>query len=539
MTSHPHTSQDFAPEATMMALFESLPFREKVRKVCHGLRRPKNTGDYKYARLQVQRLLSPLLAVIVPCLMLMAIMLLSASAPEPDRDRWVEYKQAEPVEPLDPIDPPDKVRLAIEDKIVVNFPIEAPLPDAPPPPVSKPIAHVPRFAPVAVVKSRVFLKGFYATRNPGAHPGPGNGTGGSTASSAAVLRALRWLKKHQQSDGSWVAEGGGKQTGRHNTGSAPAMTGLALLTFLAHGETPVSEEFGDTVTQAMHWFVANQEADGRFKGRDPHDYSHPIAAYALCEAFGMTRIPLVRDAAERSIEVIVRGQHTDGGWDYNCRMSDRSDLSYGGWCVQALKAAQIAGLRNKDLGKALARAESGVQRHADPRGGFGYTSRGQSHLTSVGVLCLQMLRAGNTPDAKRGLAWLERATCDWKNPWGRNPIYYWYYVTQAKYRTGGAPWKNWNRQFIPVFCHNQTIVKGAGIDGRDIGFWTSPSATEHCQSLVYNTTLCALTLQVVQRSGPSLKTYDIDAPDGGNDGFDDPNDIKPHIHITLTPENTA
>jgi hypothetical protein len=32
-----------------------------------------------------------------------------------------------------------------------------------------------------------------------------------------------------------------------------AMTGLAILTFLAHGETPSSEEFGETVTKGVQY----------------------------------------------------------------------------------------------------------------------------------------------------------------------------------------------------------------------------------------------------------------------------------------------
>ncbi len=542
MTTDPRDHQEFAPERTLLALFETLPFREKIQKVFHGIRQPRHTGDYKYARLQIQRLWSPASAVIVPCLVLLIVMALSAVPdPVPVTDGWIVNEETEPIPDLDPVEPPKETPTWTDDDFTVDFPDDTLPPSEPPTPVSGPITEVPTFAPVARIKSPVILRGFYSSRLHGARVGTGDGTGGNAASSAAVLRALRWLKKHQRPDGSWRAECGGRQPGNHSAGAAPAMTGLGLLTFLAHGETPVSDEFGETVTQAIRWLVTNQEADGRFKGRDAHDYSHPIAAYALCEAFGMTRIPLVRTAAERSIAVIINGQHPNGGWDYNCRRSERGDLSFGGWCVQALKAAQIAGLCNEGLDATLRRAVDGIRFHAHPKGGFGYTSPGQSHLTSVGVLCLQMLRAGDSQEARRGLEWLQRATCDWQQPWGRNPLYYWYYVTQAKYRAGSTQWEEWNRQFVPVFCRNQTVVKGAGVDGRDIGYWKSPTETEHCRSLVYNTTLCALTLQVIQRSGPGLKTYDLDADDDGDAGFEDPEDVRPVIDIVIVPprERTA
>lgn len=61
--------------------------------------------------------------------------------------------------------------------------------------------------------------------------------GGTPQCEEAVVKSLRWLKKQQNKDGSW--------------GGAPhnykcAMTGLALLSYLAHCETPLSEEFGKT-----------------------------------------------------------------------------------------------------------------------------------------------------------------------------------------------------------------------------------------------------------------------------------------------------
>ncbi len=71
--------------------------------------------------------------------------------------------------------------------------------------------------------------------------------GGSDATEIAVLKALRWLKKTQNPNGSWAPS------------EQEAMTGLALLTFLAHGETPSpdNEEFGETVQRGMQWLADN------------------------------------------------------------------------------------------------------------------------------------------------------------------------------------------------------------------------------------------------------------------------------------------
>jgi hypothetical protein len=78
--------------------------------------------------------------------------------------------------------------------------------------------------------------------------------GGSPEGQWAVLNALRWLKMHQNSDGSW--------------GEAPvqpALTGFALLCFLGFGADHVSPEFGATVRAAIDWFVRQQDEDGYFE----------------------------------------------------------------------------------------------------------------------------------------------------------------------------------------------------------------------------------------------------------------------------------
>jgi len=113
--------------------------------------------------------------------------------------------------------------------------------------------------------------------------------GGNQKTEDAVMRALRWLKKNQLPDGSWA-----------NT--KPAMTGLAILTFLAHGEIPSANnpEFGETVRRGLEFLISIQQPSGRFAGSDGHEYSMPIATYALCEAYGMTMNPNVKEAADRA-----------------------------------------------------------------------------------------------------------------------------------------------------------------------------------------------------------------------------------------------
>ena len=62
-----------------------------------------------------------------------------------------------------------------------------------------------------------------------------NKFGGTKKGQDQLMKGLWWLAKVQNPDGSW------------GTAAKPAYTGLALLTFLAHGETTTSKFFGGTV----------------------------------------------------------------------------------------------------------------------------------------------------------------------------------------------------------------------------------------------------------------------------------------------------
>ncbi len=491
----------------LLELFEEPSLRETVRRTVHGLRQPRASGEYKWARFRVKRLLCPLSAVVLPAFILLLISLLAAPPQQVERESVTRIlprpvppprlrEKYEPVEPLRPeliVFP--SVRIFGMPKLAPTSSIE------PPSQTGRVPSPIPKLG-VADTRSPVAVGGIYKDRGAAASGNAaGAGSGATAATEGAVLKSLRWLKSVQEDDGSWSLASGEDEGAHQGSGAAPAMTGLALLAYLAHGETPNSEEFGSTVKKALKWLLAAQEADGRFKGRDSHDYSHPIAAFALCEAYGMTRNPLLASVAARAIGVIIQGQNPHGGWTYNCKPTSRNDLSYTGWCVQAIKAAKLAGLSCEGLDDALARAVGGLCYNASPGGDFGYAGPAKSHLTGVGVSGLQLLGHKSPRHIARGLAALEAATCDWNEPLGRNPIYYWYYITQAKRLAGGKTWEAWNRQFSPEFTRHQTVLPGAGEGGKDIGYWESASDSEHCKSRVYNTTLCTLSLEVYYKVG--------------------------------------
>ena len=133
-------------------------------------------------------------------------------------------------------------------------------------------------------------------------------------------------------------------------------------------------------------------------------------------------------------------------------------------------------------------------------------------MQGAAVLCLQLLGEGNCPEAKAGIEYIDKIVNNSKHPndsrvqwrddmWTTpglyaNPLYYWYYCTQAMFHAGQRPWKDWNDHFSPMCINKQNPE----------GYWSSPGATkEHPIDKWYTTALCALSLQVYYRYLPTYK----------------------------------
>ncbi|NLE53562.1 MAG: terpene cyclase/mutase family protein, partial [Lentisphaerae bacterium] len=222
--------------------------------------------------------------------------------------------------------------------------------------------------------------------------------GGSDVTESAVLRALRWLKKTQNADGSWAP------------GEKEAMTGLGLLTFLAHGETPMSEEFGPTVQKAMQ-YLAGQVDKWPAKVTDKKwhstfSYSTGIVAYALSEGYGLTKIPFLKPAMEKSLAYIVDGQLRNGGYSYGYNPDGKWDMSVAGWQYQAMKAGYVAGADVPGLEKAIEKGLSFMEKvsfsKVNNRFGYNVPGNGTDGLQGAGTLCLQLLGSGDSFAAKAG-----------------------------------------------------------------------------------------------------------------------------------------
>lgn len=511
---------------------------QRLRRMTNGLRAPRQTREYKEAVIEAQRLAAPFSAVLLPALAIGLLILLSAGNAGQDRVIETEILEMEALKDLEEIKekepPPER-----PDDLDVDIVVDSPNVD-----VSKPTdqAYSPQpqaFDAVQIVKSPVILKGIYGDRsNTGTRGSALRRYGGNQKTEDAVLRALRWLKLKQSSDGSWG-------------GNRIAMTGLAVLTFLAHGEKPGdSEEFGATIQKALEYLLSKQRDDGRFEGMDGNQYAHPIATYALSEAYGMTLNPNVKSSVEKALVPIIKGQHPTGGWDYKMSADMhkdgefagkyRDDTSYMGWCAQALKAAKLAQVPADGLEKAVKLAVKGFKANAAPTGGFGYTHPGVEGMTAVGTLCMQLLGAASDREVKLSLdlmkAWKPSFDDKETNVGGHNncPQYYYYYATQAKFHAGDqAQWNKWNNAMIDVYVAEQKIEKNAikDMNGKDcdVGHWENKDS--HTDRPVMDTCLAALQLMVYYRYLPTTKESAVKVEEEIAASASDTDDIKINVDI--------
>ena len=526
--------------SAVAAMYTEESYWTRLRRMSAGLRAPRQSREYKAAIIELQRLSAPLSAIALPALLVGLLVLLGTGNSGNDRIIETEIMDMEAVqdlqEPEEYEPPPER-----PDDLTVDIQVDGPSVDVVNPTQNNAYSPQPQtFDAVQVVKSPVILKGIFGDRsNTGTRGTSLRRFGGDQKTEDAVMRALRWLKMKQDADGSWG-------------GNRIAMTGLAILTFLAHGETPDSDkspEFAQTVQKAIDYLISKQKEDGRFTGKDGNDYSHPIATYALSEAYGMTMNPNVKAVAEKALVPIIKGQHPTGGWTYNMDPNAgedgkyRDDTSYMGWCAQALKAAKLAKIPATGLENATKQAVRGFKANAGPSGGFSYTGPGADGMTAVGTLCMQLLGAADAREVKLSLEMMKA----WKPNFGEKepnvsghctacPQYYYYYATQCKFHADGGKgsnWDKWNNEMKTVYVTEQKIQKAAVKDhegkDQDVGWWENKD--NHTDRPVMDTCLAALQLMVYYRYLPTTQADAVKVEEEIAATATDTEDIKISVDI--------
>ena len=512
--------------------YQEQGFFKRVGKMISGLSCSRASREYKEAVIELQRLSAPLTAILLPTLSVVILIVVSAVSGNTHEELRVDIAQTEEDDAkLEEIKPPEEIQpteTEVDPTIMTDVPAVGD-----PSEISNEIVSNEPVTPkvndidaMKMVNSPVMMKSvFGSTRSTGKRGKytTGGATLGDQFTEAAVLRALRWLKYKQLDDGSWDGN--------------PANTGFAVLTYLAHGETPDSKEFGKTVRQAIEYLLTNVQEDGNgvmhLKGGDGNGYGFAIAMYALSEAYGMTMNPEIKDIAERGLKRIIDNQSSTGGWDYNfVKSSNRDDTSLGGWCIQAIKAGKMAGIHPDGMDECIKKAINCLKTRAyDEKCGFKYcgNSQGSQGLAGVGCLAMQLLGYGNQPEVRNALSvmrdWLPSFDKTSQPLWSSgSPQYYCYYASQCKYQAGMAKsanrsdnelWKKWNLEMKKTYPTSIIVldekIPDANGKMQEMGYWQNED--QHVSKPpTMGTCLAALQLMVYYRYLPttSLKATEVE-----------------------------
>jgi hypothetical protein len=327
--------------------------------------------------------------------------------------------------------------------------------------------------------------------------------GGNKITQEAVVSALDWLARYQQTDGSWSLKGP-YPNGAMNE-NEQAATAMALLAFQGDGHRHDQEgKYQKNVARGWYWLLKQQDAEGNFfrqGGWNNAFYTNGLCTIALCELYGMSKDEKLREPAERAVNYLLRSQSPQGGWRYQPR-SD-SDVSVTGWIVMALQSARMAYLNVPE--ENLRRVQEFLDSVAVDDGRRYPYQKNQPPsraMTAEALLCRQYL--GWTRDDPRlidGVRYLVEPEnlIDYRR---NRDVYYWYYATQVCHHMEGKYWERWNEVMRQVVPEQQVKT------GREAGSWDPmrPTPDEWPSrgqgGRLYVTCLSAYMLQVYYRHLP-------------------------------------
>jgi hypothetical protein len=339
--------------------------------------------------------------------------------------------------------------------------------------------------------------------------------------SEAVEGALDWLARHQGADGAWRCSGFEQCCKRGRCGGAgldgldPGVTGLALLAFLAEGETHLTPRRGAAVQKGLEYLLSIQSPEGCFGPMDKDTWAifcHGFAALAVIEAAGMTGDVDLDRAAQKGVYFVLQCQNPYLGWRYGVRPQD-NDTSVTALMVMILRVAEETGL-DIDPG-ACEGGKAWFQKVTEPESGHvGYTARRQGirYKAAGGIPRFPLEKTeGTTAQAtlgelfaseprgsefvRRGIELCLKSPVAWEVDPGTVDFYYWHFGSLALFQDGEDAWTRWRDGASRALLVHQLRVK----DTDTFGSWDPVDPWSFAGGRVYATAINCLTLQTPYR----------------------------------------
>ncbi len=441
-------------------MFEQPTLRDRLRKLFTGLGKPRSSREYKEAIVELQRLLAPVVAILIPGILIAILIVCAAPGKSNKALSDIQIAQAEDEEVIEEQQDQETPEVEMEDlateaimdtpanTVNVANPAEAVMPQTQAPTVSS-------VSEVMDIKAPVMMKNVFGQqRSASGRASALRKFGGDAETERCVMRALRWLVTQQQKDGSWKGSGGA---------SGVSCTGFVILAFLAHGEKPGgSPEFGACLQKAVEYLMRKKKHDA-------------MEMHALAEAYGMTRNPNIKDMLEKDLVALCDrladkttwGHPTDGK-DYT--MPNLLTMTFN---VMTLRSAQLSRIKTPKMDRALAKLREGFLGQSNKKmGGFSsdyygparfpYRRTGTWHFM-MGVVGMQYLGYGDHPVIEKTMQILDD---DWAPPtlkWSDIaccPVRGNYWATMVFFNDEGNRnrWKKWNMQMKHVYTRGQKVL---------------------------------------------------------------------------------
>jgi hypothetical protein len=258
----------------------------------------------------------------------------------------------------------------------------------------------------------------------------------------AVNKGLDYLAGSQGDDGSWI-NGGGQAY-------PVAMTGLAGMALLAHGDSPTRGKYARNLQGTVEFLVRCATPNGLLTGPTQDSgipmHGHGFALLFLASVYGMISKESLRQqvgtAVRKAVALTSQGQSGEGGWSYVPGDGDEGSVTV--TQVQALRAAHNAGFLVPRA--VIEEAVRYLERCRTPEGGIRYSllSGGGARLPISAAAVATLYNAGqfDGPIATDCLKYVWdqfRSSEDW-NKGGGHAFYTHLYAAQGFYMAGDEYW---------------------------------------------------------------------------------------------------